>query len=230
MFVIAVHSSWQAYQLGFYYIIALTSGFYFSLLLVLYISRRKLFASAVGLTLIVLMAALCILLFIDDIDLAQYGALFLYSLPLVALLFFGPKAAYLAIAFNLVPFLLLVNKQLPVGYFDFSITLPGAHVYIHGLMFLFFNFCIPLATIRILQTLTINSRRLKSLNNELDYSHQLYEEMFDHIAFPTLLCDRQGKILKANTLAHSLLNVPDAELLNTRLDEWLIHPLTVFHR
>ena len=115
VFVIAVHSSWQAYQLGFYYIIALTSGFYFSLLLVLYISRRKLFASAVGLTLIVLMAALCILRFIDDIDLAQYGARFLYSLPLVALLFFGPKAAYLAIAFNLVPFLLLVNKQLPVG-------------------------------------------------------------------------------------------------------------------
>ena len=224
VFVIAVHSSWQAYQLGFYYIIALTSGFYFSLLLVLYISRRKLFVSAVGLTLIVLMAALCILLFIDDIDLAQYGALFLYSLPLVALLFFGPKAAYFAIACNLVPFLLLVNKQLPVGYFDFSITLPGAHVYVHGLMFLFFNFCIPLATIRILHTLRINSRRLKSLNNELDYSHQLYEEMFDHIAFPTLLCDRQGKILKANALAHSLLNVPDAELLNTRLDEWLIRP------
>lgn len=221
-FAIAVHSSWEAYQLGLYYIIGLTTAFYFSLLLVLYISRRQLLAGAAGLALIVLMAALCILFFIDDMNLAQYGVFFLYSLPLIALLFFGPRMAYLAIAFNFVPFVLLVNQQLPFHYFDFSITLPDTEVYIQGLMFLFFNFCLPLATIRILQTLKINSRRLQSLNNELDYNHQLYEEMFDRIAFPTLLRDREGRILKANGLAHTLLNVPDAELVNTRLEEWLM--------
>lgn len=219
--VIVVHSSWQAYQLGLHYIIALTCTFYLALLVVLYLSRQKLLASSIGLILIILMAALCILLFIDDFEIAKYGILFLYTLPLVALLFLGVKAAYAAIIFNLIPFLLLANQYLPATFFDFSITLPSTHVYIHGLLFLFFNFCLPLATMRILHTLKVNSIRLKTLNKELDYSHHLYEEMFDHIALPTLLCDRQGKILKANILAHSLLNVPDSELLNTRLDEWL---------
>ncbi len=57
---------------------------------------------------------------------------------------------------------------------------------------------------------------------ELDYSHQLYEEMFDRIAFPTLLRDREGRILKANAPAYTLLNAPAAALLNTRLEDWLV--------
>ena len=44
--LIAVHSSWQAWQIGAYHVIAITSSFYIALLPILFISRNYVKKSA----------------------------------------------------------------------------------------------------------------------------------------------------------------------------------------
>ncbi len=199
--VICLHSSWQAWQIGAYHIIAITSGFYLVLLLLLRRAGAALRFSAIGFLLLVVCAGLAILLFNPDFEMAKLGIVFLYALPTIALMFFPLRVMVGLMLLNFIPFaFLLYNQPLP-RLFDFSITLPQTHAYLHGLIFLFFNLCLPLASARIIRTLQRHSGELQQTHKQLRQSHDFYAELFENNGEATLLCASNGRIIKANTKA-----------------------------
>lgn len=205
--VICLHSSWQAWQIGAYHIIALTSAFYLALLLLLRRSKAALSFSAAGFLLLVVCAGLAILLFNPDFAMAKLGIVFLYALPTIALMFFPLRVMVGLMLLNFIPFaFLLYNQPLP-RLFDFSITLPQTHAYLHGLIFLFFNLCLPLASARIIRTIQRHSAELQQAHKQLSQSHDFYAELFENNGEATLLCAGNGRIIKANTKACQWLGI-----------------------
>ena len=216
--VIVLHSSWQAWQQGSYHIIAITCSFYISLLAALYLSRHHTKAGAVALLGVVIGAGLCMSLFIDDFSLAKLGVIFVYTLPMISLMFFGLRAAVFFMLLNLVPFGYMVWLNQPLHLTPWSFTLPDTALYLHGLLFLFFNLCMPLAFARIFGTLRRTSRRLGVLNLQLEQSHNYYEELFENNGSATMLVHSTGEVIKANGLARKLLQCETEPL---RLDQLL---------
>ncbi|HEX5792673.1 MAG TPA: hypothetical protein VFY01_05320, partial [Rheinheimera sp.] len=176
---IALHSSWQAYQISAWYIIAITSVFYIALLLALYCSTRLLPLSKALLLLIIFCAGLCMLFFIDNFELSKLGLLFVYTAPLIALLFFNPRITIAVMLLNFIPYLFLLYSTQPLNLFNLSITLPATPVYLHSLLFLFFNLCIPLAFMRLFSTLKRNASALTRQNQLISESNQLYQDIFN---------------------------------------------------
>lgn len=207
--VIALHSSWTAIQLGAYQVLVILAAFYLGLFAVLYYSRRHIYRSAAGLLVAVLAAGLSMLLFIDNFELAKLGIIFVYTLPTIAIMFFSFRFSLFCMLLNVVPFLFLMRNVAPADIFGIDITLPAAHTYLHGLLFLFFNLCLPLATARILSTLNRHSNKLQQLNRSISQSHDFYQELFEHNGSATLLCSQNGRIIKANSCAKQLLALPD---------------------
>jgi diguanylate cyclase (GGDEF)-like protein len=230
---IVLHSSWQAYQAGAWYTIAITTSFYAILLLALYFSTHHLAISRVILLFTVFSAGLCMLFFIDNFELSKLGVIFVYTAPLIALLFFNRTVTLLVMAINVLPFLFILYSDTPVNLFNFSITLPATHTYLHSLLFLFFNLCIPLTIMRMLSTLNRNAAVLKAQNANIMESHQLYQDIFNHHSKATLLVTAGGHILKANAKAQQTLALTNAEhrhlteVISTTLQDkpefWLGH-------
>lgn len=211
---IALHSSWQAYQLGAWYIIAITSVFYLVLLLALYFSAQSLALSKLLLLTTVFCAGLCMLLFIDNLELSKLGVIFVYIAPLIALLFFSARITLVVMLLNVLPYLYLLYGSPPVNLFNISITLPATAEYLHSLLFLFFNLCIPLAVMRVISTLKRNAATLQQQNMLMNESNQLYQDIFNHHSKATLLLTSDGIILKANAKARNILGITHAEQRN----------------
>ncbi len=202
---IALHSSWTAIQLGAYQVLVILAAFYAGLFTVLYYSRRYVARSAAGLLIAVVAAGLCMLFFIDNFELAKLGIIFVYTLPTIAMMFFSFRFSLFCMLVNVVPFIFLLRNEAPGDVFGINITLPAAHSYLHGLLFLFFNLCLPLATARILSTLNRHSNKLQQLNKTISQSHDFYQELFENNGSATLLCSQNGRIIKANSCAKQLL-------------------------
>lgn len=222
--LIVVHSSWQAYQERAYHIIWLTSSFYVAILVTLALASRYLALGSWLLLLLIFAAGSCILLFTQEFELAKLGVLLVYTAPLISLIFFSQRVTFAIIAINFVPFTLLLTKKAPSTVFDFSITLPHTYEYLHGLVFLFFNLCLPLAAIRIFSSLRRSSVQLQTLNQQLSHNHQQYENIFENTSLAMILTNVSGEVLKANQRAQVLLAIPDqpdlhiAELLKPDLE------------
>lgn len=212
--VIVFHSSWQAWQLGAYQVIILTSFFYAALVLALFLSKQHTKKSAVALLLIVVMAGLCILLFNDDFEMGKLGIIFIYTLPMISLMFFGFRTALAFMCLNFIPFLYLLQNNAPGNLFGLSLTLPATHSYLHGLLFLFFNLCLPLAAARIFSTLKRSAGQLRELNQNLVQSHDYYEELFEHNGSATVLVTAAGDIIKSNSQASHLLALESEQQAN----------------
>lgn len=205
---IAIHSSWQAWQQQAYHIIGITFSFYAALVAILWQSRRALRAAAVGLLVIVVAGGTCMVLLIDDFALAKLGVIFVYTLPTIALLFFRVQVALALMLCNALPFWFLLRDIPLAPVFGISLTLPGTHAYLHGLIFVFYNLCLPLAMARILATLRRHTRELRHVNKALTQANANHAELFEHQPVPTLLLDAQGVLLKASLSARQLLPVP----------------------
>lgn len=204
---IILHSSWRAYQLGFTHVIIITLSFSCLVLLALILSVRFQVLSSVILLLTVFAAGFCILFFVQERDLARLGAFFVYTTPLISLMFFPRWVTFSVIGLNFIPFLLLVSRYQPEPFLSFSISLPQTYEYLHSLLFLFFNLCIPLAILRVFSAFQRNANSLKQLNQQISRSHQLYEEMFENTSVATLLVNDEGEILKLNSKACELLGL-----------------------
>lgn len=212
--VIVFHSSWQAWQLGAYQVIIISSLFYAALVFALFLSKQHTKKSAVALLLIVVMAGLCILLFNDDFEMGKLGIIFIYTLPMISLMFFGFRTALVFMSLNFIPFIYLLQNQAPNNLFGLSITLPATHSYLHGLLFLFFNLCLPLAAARIFSTLKRSAGKLSELNQNLAQSHNYYEELFEHNGSATVLVTASGDIIKSNSLACEVLGLEVGQQAN----------------
>jgi EAL domain-containing protein (putative c-di-GMP-specific phosphodiesterase class I)/GGDEF domain-containing protein len=212
--VIVFHSSWQAWQLGAYHVIIITSLFYAALVFALFLSKQHTKKSAVALLLIVVMAGLCILLFNDDFEMGKLGIIFVYTLPMISLMFFGFRTALVFMTLNFIPFFYLLHNEAPDNLFGLSITLPATHSYLHGLLFLFFNLCLPLAAARIFSTLKRSAGQLSELNQNLAQSHDYYEELFEHNGSATVLVTASGDVIKSNSQACEVLGLEPGQKAN----------------
>ena len=207
--LIGFHSSWDAIALGAYQVVVITLVFFVLLALgTRYSSHRPAFSAGL-LIFTVYAAAFSIVGFVGIVEVAQLGFIFVYTTPLIGRLFFGNRVALGLMLFNFLPFsLLLWDRPLPT-FTSFNITLPGSHGYIHALLFLFFNVCIPLAVFRILHALDAAARRHRASHDALARAAAQYREIFENSGGPLLLCDERGIILQANPLARALLDLPE---------------------
>ncbi|WP_236037257.1 phosphodiesterase [Marinomonas vulgaris] len=130
---------------------------------------------------------------------------------------FSFKASIFAIALNFCPFYLIASQSL-------SNSQNGgvSAFYFQLLTFVTLNIGLPFAVSRIIKNLENNATHMSFLYRKMNDNYAMYEEFFENTGTPTLLCDKRGKLLKANQLARRLLSEnPKAVFAGTLLIDWL---------
>jgi diguanylate cyclase (GGDEF)-like protein len=223
--VIAIDCSIDAIAIGAYHIVVIVAIFYTLLSAALFYSARRPDCGARILIATVYAAGASILFFIRDSEVAKLGIIFVYTTPIIARLFFSGRLALALMLINVLPFLYLLRNG-PFAYFPtLNLTLEASHTYIQSLLFLFFNVCIPLAVFRVLHALDASALRYRQSDSALITSHAQYREFFENAGGPILLCEPNGKILQANTMANELLDRSDCSAPAESLFD-LIKPVT----
>lgn len=221
---IFLHSSWEAAQVGLYDIIGMVLVFFVLLSGTLYLTSRSLKLGAWSLILIVYAAGFCIATAVSITEIAKLGIIFIYTSPLIALILLGRRPALVFMGLNLLPFFLLIRNQPVPNFMHLSATLAGTHTYIQSLIFLFFNICIPLAFSRVLSSLNRATRHAQKMNQTLETSLAIHEEVFEHNGSATLFCQQNGIILRCNRLAGQLLGLAPAQVETLNLHHLLKKP------
>lgn len=202
---IVLHSSYTAYVQELYYVLYIIIGFAPFLFTALAVGIKHIKIASALLVAIVLAASLCIMSFTIDLPSAQYGLLFLFTLPIIVRVLYGVKASIAAMLFNLVPYYLLINNVKLSPLFGIDITLPYTHTYLASLLFLFFNFCVPMAVLRVMSSLEKQSEHNQLQSRKLNKLVKGYQEIFNNGGTPSFFCDEQGRILQANKAARALV-------------------------
>ena len=203
--VIAIHSALDAIAIGAYHIVAIVIAFYALLTVGLYYSARRPDFGAGILIATVYAAGASIVFFVTVDEIAKLGIIFVYTTPIIARLFFGTRLALVLMLVNFLPFFYLLRNGPFVHYPAFNMTLEASHTYIQGLLFLFFNVCIPLAVFRVLHALDSTAIGYLRTSSALATSHAQYQEFFESAGGAILLCEGNGQILQANRMATELI-------------------------
>ncbi len=157
-----------------------------------------------------------------DSNAVKYGLISLYSLPLMARLFFGFRLSLLLSIANIGSFYLIVSDSHSLEMRGNGLVPAFTSFYFQVLSFLTLNVGLPLAVSRIMFTLEKNTAHLKSLYVRLNRNYALSEEIFEHTGTPTLLCNEHGKVLKANHCARKLLSISSSHKIeNSDIQSWL---------
>lgn len=210
-FAITAHASYIAYAQELYYILALTLGFSGVIWLTLALGKGKIKLASALLTMVIMLVGLSILLFTVDQATARYGLLFFFTLPIILRLFYGNKAAAAGMVFNIIPFVLLLRTE-PLGsMLGMDIHLPATHIYLSALVFLFFNFCLPVAVIRVMASLERQSSLNRAHSKRQEKLVNQYQEIFNNGGTPSFFCDQQGRILQANKGGRKLIHQSQPE-------------------
>ncbi|CAA0351258.1 Sensory box/GGDEF family protein [Alteromonas infernus] len=212
---IVIHSSYTAYVQELYYVMYLTLGFSAFLFATLAIGLKHIKLASACLVLAVVGASLCILFFTLDLMSARYGLLLLFTLPIIVRVLYGVKASIASMLLNFIPFYLLLNNTQLSPLFGIDITLPDTHTYLASLIFLFFNFCIPMAVLRVMSSLERQAEHNLLQSKKLNKLVSRYQEIFNNGGTPSFFCDDKGRILQANKAARALLkrHNPDGEYI-----------------
>ena len=146
---------------------------------------------------------------------ARYGLLLLFTLPIIVRVLYGVKASIASMLLNFIPFYLLLNNTQLSPLFGIDITLPDTHTYLASLIFLFFNFCIPMAVLRVMSSLERQAEHNLLQSKKLNKLVSRYQEIFNNGGTPSFFCDDKGRILQANKAARALLkrHNPDGEYI-----------------
>ena len=219
--VIAIHSALDAIEIGAYHVVLIVIAFYVLLTVGLYYSARRPDLGAGILIATVYAAGASIVFFVTVDEIAKLGIIFVYTTPIIARLFFGTRLALVLMLVNFLPFFYLLRNGPFVHYPALNMTLEASHTYIQGLLFLFFNVCIPLAVFRVLHALDSTAIGYLRTSSALATSHAQYQEFFENAGGPILLCDQSGLILQANRMANQLIGRDAHEDAPTSLFDWL---------
>nr|WP_285817665.1 GGDEF domain-containing phosphodiesterase [Echinimonas agarilytica] len=206
--LIFIDSSIDAYQLNLTHIILIVSSFYAAMIVLLRCSRRYFYASSYGLLTLILAACICINLFVRDHTLVYLGDIFLYSLPVVGLLLLGVRVAMGLMIVNFIPFYLVISETVYFELIELDIMLERTPIYLHGLVFLFFNFCIPLSAARAISAANNLSKQQKKTNQALRLHHDMYRSLFVDSAVSHLIINQSQLVIDANASARQLLQIP----------------------
>lgn len=222
---IAIHSSIDAIAVGAYQVVAIVAVFYALISAGIFYSARRPGLGAGILIATVYAAGASIVFFVRVDEVAKMGFVFLYTTPIIARLFFGGRLAVVLMAFNTVPFYFLLRNEPLVHYQALDITLKASHGYIHSLIFLFFNVCVPLAVFRVLHAFDNTAIRYRETSAALANSHEQYRAFFESAGGPVLLCSADGTVLQANRMARDLLPLDACEGETASLFRWSPHPV-----
>lgn len=154
----------------------------------------------------------------------KYGLISLYSLPIIARLFFNFRTTLAISLANIGSFYLVVLMTHSLEQTNDGMLPAFTSFYFQLLTFITLNFGLPFAVSRIIYTLENNATHLESLYRRLNRNNTLYEEIFEHTGTPTMLCNKVGKILKANQLARNLLSdklIQQNKIENSQIQHWL---------
>jgi diguanylate cyclase (GGDEF)-like protein len=202
---IALHSSVAAWERGVYRVLWIVGLFYSLKILAIYFSDRYLKIAASLLIANIYFVAFAIATLTQNPELANLGLVFVYTAPVIARLFFGSKLALSLMLLNTLPFAYLISDIPAPDMLSYPMDLPEAGIYIHTLLFLFFNFCLPLAIFRLLHALDVMLIQFRETSGALQVSYTQYQEIFENAGTALLLTDASGQILQANHKANTLL-------------------------
>ncbi|WP_130245817.1 EAL domain-containing protein [Pseudoalteromonas rubra] len=189
------------------YVLALTSGFTLTIGVLLTLSRSAYQLCAHLLMIAIVAAGVAIKLFIPLLPLAQLGSIFVYITPILALLLLSKRTAIFYAALNIIPFLLIVQQVnlsvIPHG----ERMLVDGDIYIHFLLFFFFNCTVPLAVWRTSLAASRLNLHMASNNELLASQKQIYQRFFQKSFHAIVLVDQQFNIVEANEKARILLGI-----------------------
>ena len=203
--VFVVQSAWQSMLEKIDYIVPIALSFYIALALLLVMSKRYYYVSAIGLLVLIVLAGISFNITQPNQILSMLGPIVMYSTPFVAFILLGWKAGLICICINLLPLYILINEISLTDYLPPIPVLNNANYYLHTILFVFFNLCIPFAIARA----SIAAKRGNQFNIErnqiLSNQTQLYHALFVNAQTAKILIDRQRNIIEANQAAQSLL-------------------------
>lgn len=200
---IGLHSGWQALQRGMLHVVVIVVAFFVALVGVIRMSStRRHRISTIALVGTIYAAGFTIATFVRLPEVARLGYLFCYTAPLLAGLLHGYRLAVALMLLNIVPFWMAASGRLPPTMFGIEEALGAAPIYVQSLLFVFFNFCMPLAAFRVLDALRSSHERLQRVQ-------VLYEDLFEHHGVATVVCGADGRIERANRLFAQLAGLPD---------------------
>ena len=220
--LVAIHSALDAIAIGAYHIVAIVAFLYAPLSAALFYSAKRPDCAAAILIATIYATGASIVLFIDVDEIAKLGIIFVYTTPVIARLFFGSRLALALMLINFVPFFYLLRNAPFTHFSTLKLTLEASHTYIHALLFLFFNVCIPLAVFRVLHALDASAIRHREDSSALAVSHAQYREFFENAGGPTLLCAEDGTILQVNRMASELIGNTDCARQGNSLYDALV--------
>ncbi len=149
--------------------------------------------------------------------LSSLGYVFAYAAPLVAGLLLSWRLALGLMLLNTLGFGAAVSgwlwPQIPPQW----IRLPDSAFYIHAAVYAFFNISLPLAVYRL-------SAGMRAAQRRLELSLRLSEDVFQAASAPTLVCDDEDRVLRANSLFLALLGCADEALLQGQPLAGLLRP------
>jgi hypothetical protein len=134
----------SALQLNYLWIIAITIGFTSVLFLLLLASKHFYHLVAHLLLVALVLASLAINLTLPELALAKIGSMLMFVCPAIALMLLGNRVAICYALLNIVPFYMILHDIDLSQYTNIDKQLPDANWYIIGVVFIFFNICVPL--------------------------------------------------------------------------------------
>jgi len=206
-FVVVCHTYSAAVQLNLMYIIIITMSF-FSIMVGLVVASRKYYTFCSHAFLVAtVFASLTINLFITDLDLAQIGSMYMFACPTIALILLSYRSAIFYALLNVVPFYMIIYNVDLSTIVNPPEQLPNSNWYILGIIFVFYNVCIPLAVARTSVAAKRLNESIQSSNTYLKAKNELYRTFFSESHKPKVIISDEGEMIDFNEQARVLFNI-----------------------
>lgn len=206
-FAVMCHTFNAAIEFNVRYIIAVTISFFSITCLVLIYSKRFYRISAHVFLVSIVAGSLCMNLFLTDLQLAKVGSMYMYACPILALMLLDYKTSLVYSLLNIVPFYMIINNINISGAVGFASQLPNANLYITGLVFLFFNICIPLGLTRTIVAAKRLNETMHNANSHLKEKNELYRGLFTESNKAKVIVDENLIITDFNERASEVFDI-----------------------
>ncbi|MCQ8878315.1 EAL domain-containing protein [Pseudoalteromonas shioyasakiensis] len=208
-FSVLCHTFNAAIKFDLAYVIILSVSFLAAMVSLLIASKKYYVFCSHTLLLCIVAATVSMNLFLSDLNLIKVGSMYMYACPIIALMLLGTRTALFYAILNIIPFYFIINDINLSSLTSISTQLPNADWYISGLIFLFFNVCIPLAVARTIVAAKRLNKTMKESNTYLKDKNELYRTFFTDSTITKLIIDSQLKIIDCNDKARELFNFKD---------------------
>lgn len=209
-FLVVCYTYTRAIEFNLIYIAVITISFFTIALSLLLASKRFYTFSANALLLTIVAGSLSMNLFLTDLELAKVGSMFMYSCPIIALMLLGYRTALAYGILNIIPFYMIINNVDLSGYSGIASQLPETGLYITGLIFLFFNICIPLATARTIVAAKRLNKTMLNANSFLKDKNELYRTLFTESNKAKIIVDENLVITDLNQHAIEMFGLKNS--------------------